>query len=76
MGRQEYLFSGLSGINRGRARKMRPKHPEYFKPVKKAIQIHLGADVLAWFKGCDKGYQGRINAVLREVMLRTTQGQA
>jgi uncharacterized protein (DUF4415 family) len=57
-------------------KKMRPKHPEYFKPVKKAVQIRLDADVLAWFKGYGKGYQSRINAVLREVMLRTTQGQA
>jgi uncharacterized protein (DUF4415 family) len=56
-------------------KKIRPKHPEYFKPVKKAVQIRLDADVLAWFKGYGKGYQSRINAVLREVMLRTTQGQ-
>jgi uncharacterized protein (DUF4415 family) len=56
-------------------KKMRPKHPEYFRPVKKAVQIRLDADVLAWFKGYGKGYQSRINAVLREVMLRTMQGQ-
>ncbi|MDR1106683.1 MAG: BrnA antitoxin family protein, partial [Treponema sp.] len=36
----------------------------------------LDADVLAWFKAYGKGYQSRINAVLREVMLRTTQNQA
>jgi uncharacterized protein (DUF4415 family) len=57
-------------------KKLRPRHPEYFKPKKQAVQIRLDADVLAWFKGYGKGYQSRINAVLREVMLRTTQGQA
>jgi uncharacterized protein (DUF4415 family) len=50
--------------------KMKPRHPEYFRPVKKAVQIRLDADVLAWYKGFGKGYQTRINAVLREVMLQ------
>jgi hypothetical protein len=49
-------------------KRMRPRHPEYFRPIKKAVQIRLDADVLAWFKGYGKGYQSRINAVLRDVM--------
>jgi uncharacterized protein (DUF4415 family) len=49
---------------------MVPRHPEYFRPVKKAVQIRLDADVLAWYKGFGKGYQTRINAVLREIMLQ------
>jgi uncharacterized protein (DUF4415 family) len=53
--------------------KMKPRHPEYFKPVKKAVQIRLDADVLAWFQGFGKGYQTRINAVLREVMLQNVK---
>ncbi|MCL2319501.1 MAG: BrnA antitoxin family protein [Treponema sp.] len=53
--------------------KLRPRHPEYFKPKKQAVQIRLDADVLAWFRKYGKGYQSRINAVLREVMLRSTQ---
>jgi uncharacterized protein (DUF4415 family) len=69
-------FSDCPVLTEEELKKMRPKHPEYFKPVKKAVQIRLDADVLAWFKGYGKGYQSRINAVLREVMLRTTQGQA
>jgi uncharacterized protein (DUF4415 family) len=54
-------------------KKLRPRHPEYFKPKKQAVQIRLDADVLAWFKGYGKGYQSRINAILREVMLRNAQ---
>jgi uncharacterized protein (DUF4415 family) len=69
-------FSDCPALTEEELKKMRPKHPEYFRPVKKAIQIRLDADVLAWFKGYGKGYQSRINAVLREVMLRTTQGEA
>ncbi|MDR1948020.1 MAG: BrnA antitoxin family protein [Spirochaetaceae bacterium] len=53
-------------------KRMKPRYPEYFRPVKKAVQIRLDADVLAWFKATGKGYQSRINAVLREVMLRNT----
>jgi len=51
-------------------KKLRPRHPEYFKPRKQAVQIRLDADVLAWFKGYGKGYQSKINAVLRDVMLQ------
>lgn len=42
----------------------------YFKPIKASTTVRLDADVLAWFKGQGKGYQTRINAVLREAMLR------
>ncbi len=56
-------------------KRLRPRHPEFFKPVKKAVQIRLDADVLAWFKSYGKGYQSRINAALREVMLQNIQSQ-
>ena len=53
-------------------KKLRPRHPEYFKPRKQAVQIRLDADVLAWFKAYGKGYQSKINAALRNVMLQST----
>ena len=34
------------------------------------------ADVLAWPKGQGKGYQTRMNAILREAMLRSLQRKA
>lgn len=34
-------------------------------PRKQDIHIRLDADVLSWFKGTGKGYQTRINNVLR-----------
>lgn len=47
---------------------------EYYKviPIKKAISIKLDADVLEHYKSEGKGYQTRINAVLRQEMLRET----
>jgi uncharacterized protein (DUF4415 family) len=37
-------------------------------PTKKQLTIRLDADVLAWLKGHGKGYQTRINRILRVVM--------
>jgi len=65
-------FSDCPILTEEELKKLRPRHPEYFKPKKQAVQIRLDADVLAWFKGYGKGYQSRINAVLREVMLRSS----
>jgi len=67
-------FSDCPILTEEELQKLRPRHPEYFKPKKQAVQIRLDADVLAWFKGYGKGYQSRINAVLREVMLRSSHG--
>jgi uncharacterized protein (DUF4415 family) len=68
-------FSDCPVMTGEELKKLRPRHPEYFKPVKKSVQIRLDADVLAWFKAYGKGYQSRINAVLREVMLRAAGNQ-
>ena len=37
-------------------------------PVKKPITLRLDADVLEWFKAGGKGYQTRINQLLRKYM--------
>ena len=37
-------------------------------PVKKQLTIRLDEDVLAWLKRHGKGYQTRINRILRVVM--------
>ncbi len=52
-----------------------PLDPEFFKsaelrmPSKKSsITVRLDSDVLKWFRNQGKGYQTRINAVLRTYM--------
>jgi uncharacterized protein (DUF4415 family) len=45
----------------GRRRKM-------FRPLKQSTTIRLDADVLDWLKAGGKGYQTRMNAILREAM--------
>ena len=41
----------------------------FYKPVKEQITARVDADVLAWLKSQGKGYQARLNAILRREML-------
>jgi uncharacterized protein (DUF4415 family) len=41
----------------------------FYRPVKRQITARVDADVLDWLKSHGKGYQSRINAVLRREML-------
>lgn len=47
------------------------KRPEHYRPIKKQITVRLDADVLAWLKAGGKGYQSRMNAILRQAMLNS-----
>jgi uncharacterized protein (DUF4415 family) len=41
---------------------------KFYRPIKKPLTIRVDADVLAWLKGHGRGYQTRINALLRSAM--------
>jgi len=41
---------------------------QMFKPVKVSVTCKLDADVVAWLKQGGKGYQTRMNAILRGAM--------
>jgi uncharacterized protein (DUF4415 family) len=47
--------------------------PLHFRPLKASTTVRLDADVLAWLKDKGKGYQTRINAILRAAMLKDTE---
>jgi uncharacterized protein (DUF4415 family) len=52
--------------------KFRPwEQRQMFKPVKVAVTCKLDADIVAWLKQEGKGYQTRMNAILREAMLHS-----
>jgi uncharacterized protein (DUF4415 family) len=40
----------------------------FYRPIKKSLTIRLDADVLAWLKAQGRGYQTRINKLLRAAM--------
>jgi uncharacterized protein (DUF4415 family) len=48
----------------------------HYRPVKKQITARVDADVLAWLKSQGRGYQSRINAILRREMLEQRQSKA
>lgn len=40
----------------------------FYSPVKEAVTVRLDADVVHWHKRDGKGYQARLNAILRREM--------
>ena len=52
--------------------RMKPAHPEYWKvePVKVSLSIKIDADIVAWLKHGGKGYQTRLNTILRRAMMQ------
>ena len=43
---------------------------KHYRPTKAQITAHLDRDVLAWLKADGRGYQTRMNAILRREMLQ------
>ena len=43
---------------------------KFFRPLKTQINIRVDKDVLHWLKSGGSGYQSRLNAILREAMVR------
>lgn len=43
---------------------------EFYRPLKTQASVRIDADVMEWLKRPGKGYQTRLNAILREAMLR------
>ncbi len=42
----------------------------FYRPVKQQLTVRLDADVLAWLRSAGRGYHTKLNAILREAMLR------
>lgn len=43
----------------------------FYKPTKTSTTVRVDSDVLAWLKSQGKGYQTKINTILREAMIRS-----
>ncbi len=52
----------------------RDAHVVYPEAPKKQLTVRLDADMVAWFKAQGKGYQTRMNAVLRSYFKAARQG--
>jgi uncharacterized protein (DUF4415 family) len=42
----------------------------FYRPTKTATTVRVDSDVLVWLKSNGKGYQTRLNSILREAMLK------
>jgi uncharacterized protein (DUF4415 family) len=47
----------------------------FYRPTKAQLTVRVDNDVLAWLKGKGRGYQTRINAILRQAMLEEVAGK-
>jgi uncharacterized protein (DUF4415 family) len=48
----------------------------FYRPVKQQLTVRLDADVVAWLRQQGKGYQTRLNKVLRHAMLEDIKKSA
>ena len=48
----------------------------FYRPIKRQLTVRLDADVLTWLRSAGRGYQTRLNAILREAMVREITTQA
>jgi len=60
----EINYSDIPALDKSFLKKATAAWP----PVKQQLTIRLDEDVLAWLKGHGRGYQTRINRILRVVM--------
>ncbi len=49
------------------------RRSRFYRPVKQQVTARLDADVIAWLKSRGRGYQTRMNAILRREMLAATK---
>ena len=42
---------------------------KFYRPIKQQLTVRIDADVLEWLKSQGKGYQSRMNEILRAAML-------
>jgi len=43
---------------------------KFYRPIKQQLTLRIDADVVDWFKNQGRGYQTRINELLRDVMMK------
>lgn len=68
-------FSDIPELTDEQLAQLRPSHYRNmanYKPIKKTVNVRLDADVIEWLQSAGKGYQTRMNAILRQAMLSST----
>jgi len=67
-------FSDCPVLTEEQMKEFKPSHLRNmanYKPIKKTVNVRLDADIIEWLQSAGKGYQTRMNAILREAMLHS-----
>ena len=67
-------FSDSPILTEEQMKEFRPSHLRNmanYKPIKKTVNVRLDADVIEWLQTEGRGYQTRMNNILREAMLES-----
>jgi uncharacterized protein (DUF4415 family) len=67
-------FSDCPVLTEEQMKEFKPSHLRNmanYKPIKKTVNVRLDVDVIEWLQGAGKGYQTRMNAILRKAMLHS-----
>ena len=48
----------------------------WYRPRKQQVTLRIDADILVWLRRGGKGYQSRLNALLRNAMLEQLHGKS
>ncbi|MCL2007697.1 MAG: BrnA antitoxin family protein [Treponema sp.] len=67
-------FSDAPELTDEQISRLKPSHyinMANYKPIKKTVNVRLDADVIEWLQSAGKGYQTRMNNILREAMLNS-----
>ena len=67
-------FSEAPILTEDQMKEFKPSHLRNmanYKPIKKTVNVRLDADVIEWLQSTGRGYQTRMNAILREAMLHS-----
>ena len=67
-------FSDAPILTEEQMKEFKPSHLRNmanYKPIKKTVNVRLDTDVIEWLQSAGRGYQTRMNAILREAMLNS-----
>jgi len=70
-------FSDCPPLTKEQLAQLKPSHYRNmanYKPIKKTVNVRIDADIIEWLQSAGRGYQTRMNSILREAMLHSVTG--
>jgi uncharacterized protein (DUF4415 family) len=67
-------FSDCPPLTEEQLKEFKPSHLRNianYKPIKKTVNVRIDTDILEWLRSSGRGYQTRMNDILREAMMES-----